>query len=267
MVSSLSESVRRIYLLGRLGIAEHIRAMWVALGATSAAFLVIYLLSLALSGPWNFHDTFFPLALVGGGVVVTSMAFGDLHVPHRSEASLMLPVSAAERVIERILTTYVLFAVGVTAAYALFSAIAAGMGQLLIGRSMEIYLPVDGPGKTALLRLPRIHAIYLFGAIYFRRKNLLKTLLTIALIVLTFLILTAGITWASFGDYRNLAESGWFRNLVFTDDALARLLSQFGAVARAFGRVAELFFRYLLTPVLWILTWLRLRETEAVHGV
>ena len=257
--------ITRILSLMRLLFIEQRRSIGIAAGAVFGALTVIYLLSL-LGGTDNFH-AFFPLVLVVGGTIVTSLAFIDLHLPHKSQAYLLLPVSAVERVIERIITTNILFVLAVSLAYGLFSLIAAGLGELILGRSFELYFPFSGEGLAAIKRYMLLHAVILFGAVYFRRKNLLKTLLSLAILGLTLGFFTAILSWISFGSVKELAESGFFSGMAFSGTGLTGQMTRMANLFSSLARVLRFFFIYALTPILWVLTWLRLRETEVVHGV
>ena len=258
--------IRRILSLIRLSIIEQRKAVAIAAGATFGGLLVIYLLNLVGGRAWDFHEGFFPMALTISGTIVTSLAFIDLHLPQKSQAYLMLPVSAAERVVERVLTTNLLFILAVSLAYGLFSLVAAGLGELLIGRSFGLYLPVSGEGLEAIKGYALIHAVFLFGAVYFRRRNLLKTLLSLAVLGMMFAFFAAFLAWIAFGDYREMAAAGLFSGMAIDDALVASQMTRLADLARTAGRVFR-FSTYAITPVLWVLTWLRLRETEVVHGV
>ncbi len=258
--------IRRVLFLIRLSFIEQRKAVAIAAGATFAGLLLVYLATLTGGRAWGFHDGFFPLVLVFGGVIVTSLAFIDLHLPQKSQAYLMLPVSAAERVIERVLTTNLLFVLAVSLAYGLFSLVAAGLGELLIGRSHGLYLPLSGEGLEAVKNYALLHAVFLFGAVYFHRKNLLKTLLSLAVLGIAFALFTAFLAWVAFGDYREMAASGLFSGMAIDDGVVAAEMMRLADLARITARVLH-FSTYAVTPILWVLTWLRLRETEVVHGV
>ncbi len=259
--------IRRILSLIRLSFIEQRKAVAIAAGATFGALTVIYLLNLVGGRSWDFHEGFFPMALLISGTIVTSLAFIDLHLPQKSQAYLMLPVSAAERVVERVLTTNLLFIVAVSLTYGLFSLVAAGLGELLIGRSFGFYLPVSGEGLEAIKGYALVHALFLFGAVYFRRKNLLKTLLSLAALGMVFALFSAFLAWMAFGDYREMATSGLFSGMAIDDALVASQMTRLADLARTLSRVLRFFLTYALTPILWVLTWLRLRETEVVHGV
>lgn len=259
--------IGRILSLMRLSFIEQRKSLAIAAGATFGALTVIYLLNLIGGRAWAFHEGFFPMVLMIGGIIVTSLAFIDLHLPEKSQAYLMLPVSAADRVIERVLTTNLFFVLAVSLAYGLFSLVAAGLGELLIGRSFGLYLPVSGEGLEAIKGYALLHAIFLFGAVYFRRKNLLKTLLSLAVLGMAFAFFSAFLAWIAFGDYRDMAAAGLFSGMAIDDGLVASQMMRFADLARTLSRILRFFFTYALTPILWVLTWLRLRETEVVHGV
>lgn len=258
--------IRRILSLMRLSFVEQRKAAAIAAGATFAGLTVIYILSLIGGRSWGFHEGFFPLVLLIGGTIVTSLAFIDLHLPEKSQAYLMIPVSAAERVVERILTTNLFFILAVSLAYGLFSVVAAGLGELLIGRSFGFYLPVSGEGLEAVKGYALIHAVFLFGAVYFRRKNLLKTLLSLAVLGMVMAFFSAFLGWIAFGDYREMAVTGIFSGMTIDNNLVTSQMVRFADLARTVARVGR-FLTYAFTPILWVLTWLRLRETEVVHGV
>ncbi|TVR06769.1 MAG: hypothetical protein EA403_00485 [Spirochaetaceae bacterium] len=251
----------------KLSFVEQRRSIAIAAGATFGGLMLVYLIGLASGRAAGFHEGMFPLVLLGSGTIVTSLAFIDLHLQHRSQAFLMLPVSALDRVIERILTTNVLFVIALALAYGLFSLIAAGIAELLVGRSFGFYLPLSGRGLMAIRRYTLIHAVFLFGAVYFRGKNLLKTLLSLAVLGMIVFAVTAVLVWLAFGDYRELMRRGMYSGMVFGDGVLTDQVVKITDFMHGIGRVVRFALVYVMTPFLWVLTWLRLRETEVMHGV
>ncbi|MEO6186969.1 MAG: hypothetical protein ABIP38_02515 [Steroidobacteraceae bacterium] len=129
------------------------------------------------------HEVLFGIFLVGAGLIVTSMAFQDMHHPLERYQYLMLPCSNVERILSRYLLTGPLFILYAVVAF-------SGMdwlGNLLTDAWKGAREPLFSPFSVSAVVLLRVylgvHIVMLTGAICFRSYALIKTALSVILLL------------------------------------------------------------------------------------
>ncbi|MFO1503596.1 MAG: hypothetical protein U1F39_07240 [Steroidobacteraceae bacterium] len=122
----------------------------------------------------------FGIYLLGGGLLVTSEIFRDMHHPLERYHYLMLPVSNVERLSSRYLITGPLLILYGIVAFAVMD----WTGNLLASWLKDASAPAFSPTASQILLLARVylfvHLLAFMGAICFRSMNLLKSALTLA---------------------------------------------------------------------------------------
>jgi hypothetical protein len=169
---------RQLLLLGRqLSVS---RQTWlIAAGAIFGVLLIVTALAAVLN-PAELYEIqgFYLVAFFFGGLIFTSQAFKELHSPHRSYFFLTLPASTLEKLVAAWLITSPLYIIGFT----LFSFIIFLLGFLIGGVPFSMSYFFNGGLGEAILSYMVVQTTFLWGAVYFRKNNFLKTVL--ALIVL-----------------------------------------------------------------------------------
>jgi hypothetical protein len=237
----------------------------ISLAAIFGTFTVIVLLSLIGSPSPEMHGALAGLYLVIGGLVLTSTGFAELHDGKRSYSYLMLPASPAEKVIAVIGATALIWIPFALASYTLFSLFVAGLSALIFGEAVPLYNPVAPEVGRMVGDYVVAHAIVLFGAIYFRGKNLIKTVAALAGLGFAVAAIGGLLSWLLFrGAQQEIAS-------LFMSPGVPSLayeqLTRFTDLLTGTLRVVEVLGQYVLPPALWVLTWQRFRETEVAHGV
>ncbi len=124
----------------------------------------------------------FGIYLLGGGLIVTGMAFQDMHHPLERYRYLMLPCSNLERFLSRYLLTGPLFLLYATLTFGAIDWLA----NLLVERWSGMREPLLSPFSLQSLVLMRVylfaHILVLTGAICFRSLALLRTMLFVLLV-------------------------------------------------------------------------------------
>ena len=90
-------------------------------------------------------------------------------------------------------------------------------------------------------------SLFLFGAVYFRRWNALKVILSLSGLLLGLALIAAGVAWLLFFEFTGNFDL---------------LLASAPHVVEAIEAGAKIFFWGVMGPLFWFLTWLRLTETE-----
>jgi hypothetical protein len=207
------------------------------------ALLVMILLPLPATG-----NTFvYHLLLFFGGLVITSMAFKDLHNPNKTGFYLTLPCSNVERLLSRWLLTSVGFAIATLSCYCLFSIIAAALHLSFTSHIVNIWQPYLWHGIRLYLI---IQPLFLYGAIKFKRYAFFKTILMI--VAFQIIMVFSGFVFLQF-ILPNFVQSGLFKHIVITINP------------ETFSTLAQATYAgiWLLLPVLFVyLTYLKLKKYE-----
>ena len=215
------------------------------MGAGAAVILVANVLSPAPAGS-DFHAAFFPLALVAGGLLFSSTLFAELADKPRAHAYLTLPISMLERWTVRLLLSTVGYVAVALTGYFLVTLLASGISQLIRGQSHPVFAPSLDEWRIVLGYLVS-SSLFLFGAVYFRRWNALKVVMSLAGLFLGLALAGTGVSWLLLSEF-----TGNF------DPLMARVPH----VMEAVDVGVRIFFWGIMGPLFWFLTWLRLRETE-----
>ena len=233
------------------------RSLLIALGATVGLLLVTNASSVASSERWYFHIVFFPLTLMLGGHIATSLCFREMHNPKRGYMYLTMPGSLLEKFAVKLLLTSIGWAILAVVVYWIFSVLAAGLTSLLLGMAH----PVFDPFHRSVWWFVRLYivtqSVTLFGAVYFRKLHLVKTILSITALAIVLALLAGGLARLVFTDY---FRGGW---LSFDDSAFNFADGQ--RLEAFYSKVLDVIvfvFWWVIAPILWVAAFLRLRDTE-----
>jgi hypothetical protein len=256
----------RMWQLARTELATGVRSTLAAAGAAFGVLLIVNIASVSSWDQWQFHLVFYPLLLLIGGHINTSLAFKELHDKQRSYMYLTLPASQAEKYVTKLLITTVGYTLATLVVYFLFSLAAAGIGQLVFGMAHPIFDPFHPMIWEAIGLFIATHAVTFFGAIYFRKMHLINTLLWASIIGIALGILGMLLTRVVFGDlfggaFRFGVDAGNL-NLAGVPD-VQRITDFFVALRN----IVQITFYYVMPPFFWLLGFVKLRETEVRHGV
>jgi hypothetical protein len=159
------------------------RKIWIATLALVGVGLICYLTNVdphAVVRP-ALYVALFSAVLVGGGLVVTSTIFADMHHPLQSAQYLTLPCSNLERFLSRYLLTGPLYYLYVLIGYAVFDRAAALIADWMMGTHGAPFAPFSSQMWDVTLFYFGVHALMFWGAIYFRSYTLIKTALAVVL--------------------------------------------------------------------------------------
>jgi hypothetical protein len=238
----------------------------ISVGAGMGALLVFSLLSMLDAGSGSaFHTEMFSFVLIVGGVFLTSGIFKDLHRKETIGAYLLLPASALEKVVTRILIAGIGWALFTLLWYTLFSFLSEGVNSLIFGRSHALFDPFRGEVWLTVANYLVVHSIFLVGAVYFRKLHLLKTLLALFLAGLALGLLATLTVRFAFWDY--FQEAFRFANEEHIGPALEQLFSGSSRVVAIMEWVGRIVYWALLPVLCWVVTYLRFREVEVHHGI
>ena len=242
-------SLHRLWLLIRNDALAGYRTAALFAGVTTA---LIFLLSLAefagsLPNP-RFHRDTYGFALFIWGIWATSRAFRPLHDKSRTEAYLLLPASALEKVLARLLLVTVGLALALLIYSTILSLIIEGLNFVFFGARRPIFNPFDPDIWGVIAAYIVVQSPYFLGSAWFRRAPFLKTSLALILLLLAFAVIALIAVRIALGGN---GWEAWDAVDGFVDWHFAH------------GGTLENIFLVLLPPVLWCTAWLRLKEAQA----
>jgi hypothetical protein len=127
----------------------------------------------------------FSVYLFAGGLLLTSIAFQDMHHPLERYQYLMLPISNLERFASRYLLTGPLLVVYFVVAFAIMDWTGNALADWLRGSRDPSFAPFSEPLWLMMRIYLSVHALMFLGAICFRSYQLIKTALTLTLVGLS----------------------------------------------------------------------------------
>ena len=242
-------SIVRAWYALRTDLVQHSRAVLTGAGAAATLVLVINVITARQAHGGDMHAGLFPAVMGLGGILFTSSLFTDLHDKARAHGYLTLPVSTLERWAVRLLLSTIAVAAAAMAGYFLVTLLAAGISELIWGRAHGIFVPGADAWRSMLSYLVT-SSLFLFGAVYFRRWQAFKVVLSVAAVWLALMLLAAALVWllfpalfAALDQDLNLSE-------------IAPHLT--GPIVQG----AKIFYWAVMAPLFWLLTYLRLRAAE-----
>lgn len=269
-----------VFSAGRFGLymRKHLVDNYRIYGMSVIVLTVLLLIMLALNLSDNFRvqpaiSRLIPLYFIGmfiTGLIFTSLSFSELaNKPHGMDY-LLFPASQLEKFLSTLLVTTIgfllLYHIAFYFAYLGIDAIIAmNSGQHMRN---DLY---EAPGKNYLAYFYYIwffaQAVMLLGAIYFQKYSFIKTVFLFMIFILALYFLNTVFSYIFFG--KRLA--GWNGQFPFIgiNVMLGEHPSEYVPKTHNFLMLPSgirdglLFFgKYLVTPILWTLAYVRLRDKE-----
>ena len=245
-------SLQRLIWVLRNDVMRSYRSALVISGTAALVALVVSLgityYGTAGQGPL-FYRIFFLAALFAWGTIATSASFSDLHGRATNAAFLLLPASALEKTLSRLL----IYTVGLIVYLLLYTTVLSwvleGINTLWVGERRAFFSPFD---RVAWLLLPHFivtQALFFLGAAWFRKVQFVKTVGTAIVIAIGLCAIAAFLVWL-------VGPTG-----CLTSDC--QQFELFDWVADA----APVAYFYLLPAFCWFVAWLRVTETQVSHGI
>ena len=244
-------SMQRLAWVLRADVLRTYRSWLVTTGTVAMVALAISLFGAYDRNVGNeFYLVFFSVALFGLGPLVTSQVFVDMHGRATNTALLLLPASALEKTLSRLL----LMTVGFVAYLAVFTTVLSwvleGINALVFGVSRELYTPLDG----AWVILPHylvVQSVFFLGAAWFRKLNYIKTIGSVLVIAFGLGAIGVAIAWV-FGS-------------VIWDEGMR--VDNFNTPFEWLTNIGKVVYYFALPAFCWFVAWLRVTETQVSHGI
>jgi len=206
----------------------------------------------------NLYKTVYPAIIIITGLIVTSLSFSELYTG-KSYFYLTLPSSLFEKLLSKLIIISVLYLLGINFLLIFVSITAKGINYFLFGNQFSIFNPIHPNILSSELFYLIVLTIFLFGAVYFKKYNFLKTILLISAPILFMIIFPAISYKIMFWEYQ---ESG----ILKLQPGYAIAPPSVDYLVDTIQQIVEIFtflFYSVTAPFFLLLTYLRLRESEA----
>lgn len=222
------------------------------------AILTIVALSTAQDHDFrDFHNVWYAIVLLGGGFVFTSIIANGLNNPQSRMSHLSLPASDFEKFLSKLLISSLGYLIVVTLVYWLF----AGITDSLISRWFNYQRLPFNPFNAFYLLIIKLYlvlqSIFLLGALYFRRFEVFKTLVSLLAIAIVFGIIGFILVRIFFYDaFEGLFETSNHTIPYIPSEGFRDFVS-----GSLWSTVQNLFW-FALAPLFWIVGYFKMKETE-----
>lgn len=206
----------------------------------------------------SLYRIFFPAVIIIIGLLLTSLSFSELYTG-KSYFYLTLPTSSVEKFISKLIIVSVLYLLSINFLLIIVSVAAKGLNYFLLGEQFPIFNPIHPSILNSEILYLIILTIFLFGAVYFKKYNFLKTILLISVPILFMIIFPAISYKIMFWKYQ---ESG----ILKLQPGYAIAPPSVDYLVDTIQQIVEIFtflFYSVTAPFFLLLTYLRLRESEA----
>ena len=246
----------RLWLLIRSDFFGGYRSLLVVSGALAGTILVAAIATrggLTLGG--DFYATCFGWVLFIWGLIASSRAFRPMHDKHRNEAFLLVPASALEKTLARLLAVTVGLIAYLLVFTALVSVVVEVLNLVLFGERNGFFDPFERSVGNWIGFYLILQPLFFLGGAWFRRAHFVKTTLAITLAIAGLAAFAAITVRVVFAGHRMDAGDALF------------VLERFGS-AHGIGLGAVLLAIAVLVSVsCWSIAWLRVREVQVSDGV
>ena len=274
-----SFSARRLWYLLRGDFLAEWRVQAYFSGTTAAMLFVISLMDFIYGyvEP-SMHQELYGYALFIWGIWATSRAFHPLQDRTRREAYLLLPASALEKMLARLLPVTLGLGIALPVYILALSVLVESFNLAVFGNHRPLFDPFD-PGIWKLFGYYLIlQSPFFLGAAWFRGFPLLKTTLALFLVHIGLALLILAMVRFAIGSF------GWLPGNVqdihihlntenydvldfmlygVADNIVVNLLNPDWNTQIMILYVVLI----LIPPVLWWIAWLRLKEAQGNDGI
>lgn len=243
--------INRFKLLLLRQIRFNTQTLLIGFGAVVGFLLVITLIKVMFGSPFVVDNKFFGLVMpffFAGGYVFTSTIFSELRSSNQGYLFLTLPASTFEKLVVSWLITSLL--------YVLASIFIMFIMNVILNVFSGHAVPLFNLFQSSMLKSYAVYIVtqpvFLLGAIYFRRVNFLKTMLSLFAIAVIISIYSSVAA-------RIIVIHKFSSFQAFDGDMPDNLRNFFENI---FAPTIKIIFWYCLAPFFLVVSYFRLKERE-----
>ncbi len=252
-------SVKRIGLLLRADAISGYRTLLTVSAALAGIILVTAVIDLGDAGAdGGFYVSWFGTLLFIWGAIASSRAFREIHDRTRSASYLLIPASAMEKTVARLLAVTAGLAAYLLVFMSLTALIVETLILLLFGERGSFFNPFDPLVWRLIPTYLFVQSFYFLGAAWFRKAHFIKTSLAVTLVSIgmaIFCLLTLRIVFAPY--WEGFDDVGLM---------LARVSQSYSELLGAL-KILMTTFQVLLPATCWCIAWLRIKEIQVSDAV
>ena len=259
-------SARRLRHLLRGDFITGYRSLLMISGALAGIVLVAAMIAPAdhafdadFHGGPGFHRALFTAALFVWGIIASSRAFRPLHDKTANEAWLLLPASALEKMLARLLAVTIGLVAWLLVFSTVVSVVVESLNLIFAGKRHAFFDPFDPVVWNRISLYVVFQSLYFLGGAWFRRAHFIKTTFAITLATIGLAALAVITARIAFDDLP-MHVSLHIRNLSYVLTAEPYWYS--GAADTVLSAI-----KVLLPLACWCIAWLRIAETQVSDGV
>ena len=257
-------NLKRLWYLLRKDLFDSWRGNLIAAAAVSGAMIIFAFLGALIEGGRSMeYSAYFIGTLFIWGCIAASHAFTELHDKNKNETFLLLPASAMEKTLVRLLTVSVILPIFILVFITVGSMISETVTSLFFGLSFIPFNPFASCNWTVIGYAVIVQSIFFLGAAWFKKTHFVKTVLAVIVFIFAFGLIAGGIFRLVYAPY----FEGFFvpRDIHFD---IARVIeSRFPVLVSVLETIGKIFVHGIMAPFCWILSWFRVRETQSSYGI
>lgn len=265
---------RRMGFLARRDLLQYWRGMLIVAAGNTGVMIVITILGIIFSrasygDSWRGvnYDGWFTGLMIIWGCIAASAAFGELHDKNRNQDFLLLPASALEKTLMRLLLVSLVLPLFIVVLMVLDSLIAESIRFLVQGGALTPFNPFgsglfdsgQGFGNLRIIRDTIVlQSVFFLGAAWFRKAHFIKTVLGAAAVSTAFSLFASLVFYIVFGPLTGM-------DLDF--NPFSFVPGRFQEFFRTLKVTLQILAFAVLPLFCWFTAWLRVKETQSSHGV
>ena len=246
---------RRFFLLLKEELFFGHRTSLFAAGAALLTLMLIAIANTAQDNTWlDFHNNWFPITLLGGGFVFSSIAFNQLNSKPGRQFYLSLPASTLEKFSVKWLITALFYPIALVLLYQVFAWLITMYAQSFNMMEMDAFQPLSAANVKFVKLYIVLQSIFLLGAIAFQKYSAFKTMsivLLASMFIGFFTFLCIRIVFAEYWNGWEPTGPGPMPNQAFQDWMEFTL-----------APMMENLFWWVFAPFVLFIGFLKLKEKE-----
>jgi hypothetical protein len=255
--------IRRLWLLIRADIVSDYRPTLIVMATLSGLMLLGSMFTVYQDRQNElYYLSWYAGALFIWGAIGASLSFTELHDKTKNEAYLLLPASALEKTLARLLDATVIFLAFVLLFLTIGSGLIEALNLAVFGRRNGFFNPLD-PGVWQVVgHFIVVVSLYFLGAAWFRRLHFVKTALTLTALPIALAIFAAFVARIVFG-------GGAFdeMSIELPERSIYNYYLAHQGLFDALLALCKLVYFVVVPVFCWYVAWLRVKETQTSHGV
>ena len=254
----------RFFLLFKKDLIQGYKTLLITVAAVIGATFFLLLVSTPGEASEEVYMGLFIPMLWAGGLIFSSLIFKEAHSINLIHGWLMTPASRLEKYLQKLLMTTIFFIIALLITFFAATALNSLVYLLFFSLRPPLFNPFQSWVWINIGHYLIVQSIFFLGAVWFRKFNFVKTVLTLNVLQLAFSIvlgLIAGLT------YWTPIREAIHGNGFFFMEAGQILTMKFSQVNPVLITVAKIIYFGLLAPFFWFVSWLKMKEIEVKDGI